>query len=114
MSERQIGGIKKLRLCAREENFGSYKNIIGDGVQELGISSEISGMAERYVAKLIPRARRIYLPKVQTILHAEIEYKNRKGEIIFEGKIKDSMNETVLEYIFLRTGMKFLINKSED
>lgn len=112
--------VEQLRLCVREENYRNYKKILKIEAQESGIVKEISGMAERYVAKLIPRARRIYLPKVQTILHARILYKNKgkdkdenKG-IIFEGSIKESMNEAVLEYIFLRTGMRFLINKSEE
>ena len=106
--------VEQLRLCVQEENFKSYKRIINKGAKELGFSSEINSMAERYVAKLIPRARRIYLPKVQTILNAKIFYKDKDGETIFEGSIKDSMNEAVLEYVFLRTGMKFLINKSEE
>ena len=68
--------VEQLQLCVQEENFRSYRNIIDVG-EKLGISSEISGMAERYVAKLIPRARRIYLPKVQTILNTQILYKKR-------------------------------------
>lgn len=107
-------GVKHLRLYVQEKEIESYKNIVGNGIQELEVCNEISSMADRYVAKLIPRAKRIYLPKIQTIPHAGILYKNRAGRIIFEGEIKDSMNESVLEYIFLKTGMRFLINKSEE
>ncbi|MCM1245276.1 MAG: hypothetical protein NC293_06475 [Roseburia sp.] len=112
--------VEQLRLCVQEENFRNYKGILRIGAQEPGVFSEISNMAERYVAKLIPRARRIYLPKVQTILHARILYvvkgkNNGEGDkIIYKSEIKDSMNEAVLECIFLRTGMKFLKNKSEE
>lgn len=104
--------IEQLQLCVREENFKSYKNIIKDEVQRLELSEEMWSMAERYVAKLIPRARRIYLPKVQTILHAKVLYRNKDGKAIFESSVKDSMNEVVLDYIFLKTGMKFLTNRS--
>lgn len=31
-------------------------------------------MAERYVSKLIPKARRIYLPKVQSLENTDIVY----------------------------------------
>ena len=104
--------VEQLQLCVLEENFKSYENIIGSGERKSELFNEMNSMAERYIAKLIPRARRIYLPKVQTILHARILYENKNKEIIFEGSVKDSMNEAVLDYIFLKTGMRFLINKS--
>lgn len=104
--------IEQLQLCVKEENFKSYKNIIQTKVQRPELLEEMSSMAERYVAKLIPRARRIYLPKIQTIPYAKVLYKDRLEKLIFESRVKDSMNEVVLDYIFLKTGMKFLINRS--
>lgn len=106
--------IEQLQLCVREENYRSYCKIIKEESQNFAISSEINDMAERYVAKLIPRSRRIYLPKVQAILHAKILYKNKDKEKIFESSIKENISEAVLDYIFLKTGMKFLMNKSKE
>lgn len=106
--------VEQLRLCVLEENYRNFKKILKVEAQKSGIIKEISDMAERYIAKLIPRARRIYLPKVQTIHDARILYRDKTGDIIYEGSVKDSMNEAVLEYVFLRTGMRFLINKSEE
>lgn len=75
--------IEQLDLCVKEQNLKNYEHITrlemsaqnkrnnngNNGSQpgkwESGLLDEVRGMSERYVAKLIPRARRNYLPNVQ-------------------------------------------------
>lgn len=122
--------IEQLDLCVKEENLKSYKNIIrveasaedkrymadnnGNpaGKWKLGLWDEVNGMSERYVAKLIPKARRNYLPNVQAMHNVGIIYKGKDGSVLYNGEIRQTMNETLLNLIYLKTGMKFLTNKS--
>ena len=68
-------------------------------------------MSERYVAKLIPKARRIYLPKAQSLEDIKVIYKE-KNRIIWESKTDDNLVKSVLDLIRERTGMIFLPEKS--
>lgn len=122
--------IEQLDLCVKEQNLKNYKNIIqlempgknkqdgngNNGSQfgkwESGLLDEVNGMSERYVAKLIPRARRNYLPNVQMMHNISILYQNRNGAVIYDGKVCQTMNETLLGMIYEKTGMKFLTNKT--
>lgn len=122
--------IEQMDLCVKEQNLKNYPNIIrlemtekdkqsinnNNGTQtgrwESGLLDEVGGMSERYVAKLIPRARRNYLPNVQTMHDVSIVYQNRSGTPIYNGKVGQTMNETILNLIYEKTGMKFLTNKA--
>ena len=73
-------------------------------------------MAERYVSKLIPKARRIYLPKVQDLEKTDIIYQGSDNE---DDKIwssddseENSLVEKVLKLITEKTGMIFLSEES--
>ena len=101
--------VEQLKVCVQEKNFRSYKHVMKVEAHGFG---EINSMAERYVAKLIPKARRIYLPNVQTMLNVKILYRDRAERKIYEGKIGDTINETLLDLIYSKTGMKFLPDKS--
>lgn len=122
--------IEQLDLCVKEQNLKSYEHIIQlemsvkdkiisnsnngsqSGKWESGLLDEVGGMSERYVAKLIPRARRNYLPNVQTMHDVSISYQNKNGVVIYDGKVSQTMNETVLSLIYEKTGMKFLADKA--
>lgn len=122
--------IEQLDLCVKEQNLKSYQNIIYIektieskhyttdnnealvGKRGLGLWDEVNGMSERYVAKLIPRARRNYLPNVQTMHNVRILYRNREDDVLYNGAVRQTMNETLLDLIYSKTGMKFLANQS--
>lgn len=58
-------------------------------------------MAERYVSKLIPKARRIYMPKMRNISETKISYKEKvddKEKIIWDSN-EDTLVKSVLELI---------------
>lgn len=115
--------IEQLELCVEEQNCRNFENILKWNKQESGqIDDEIKSMAERYIAKLIPKARRIYLPKVQEFGDVEIVYKEytKEGEeIIWSSLEKDNNDdekectfvEKVLNLIYKKTGMLFLAEK---
>lgn len=114
--------IEQLEMCVEENTIAGFKGIVGvskqyDQGEQRRISTEIQSMSERYVAKLIPKARRIYLPKAQSLEGIQVIYKekdsiNRKGRIIWQSKENESLVNAVLHLIHRRTGMIFLPEKS--
>lgn len=108
----------QLELAIREKNIKEYKHIINctkssDWVDEkTELNNEIYDMAERYVSKLIPKARRIYLPKAQKFESLQIIYKNNQtGEIKWQSNT-NTLVQSVLELIYEKTGMIFLEEKT--
>lgn len=114
--------IEQLELCVQERNlidfqkvFKAYANNNEDNRSNPKIYSEIFGMAERYVSKLIPKARRIYLPKVQSLENTDIVYQeDGKKTPIWSSQEKEgnSLVEKVLKLIDEKTGMVFLPEES--
>ncbi len=131
--------IEQLELCVEEQNCRNFENILKWSKQEHGqVDDEIKSMSERYVAKLIPKARRIYLPQVQEFDEVSVVYKEyaREGEkdkIIWKSSKQDDENKSrlddnsvfkmedennkitlvksVLNLIYEKTGMRFLSEK---
>lgn len=116
--------IEQLELCVQERNLIDFEKVFkayekGNGNNNMSnpqIYSEIFGMAERYVSKLIPKARRIYLPKVQSLENTDIIYQESGDE---DDKIwssddseENSLVEKVLKLITEKTGMVFLAEES--
>lgn len=66
--------IEQLEDCIREKNLMDYKESVKRAQDNDQFTSEINMMAEKYVNKLIPKARRIYLPKVGSFQKLAIEY----------------------------------------
>ena len=114
--------IEQLEMCVEENTIAGFKGIVGvakqyDQGEQRRINTEIQSMSERYVAKLIPKARRIYLPKAQSLEGIQVIYKekdsiNRKGRVIWRSKENESLVNAVLHLIHRRTGMIFLPEKS--
>lgn len=128
--------IDQLELCVRERNLRDFEKIYQGKEKEVNsqLNREVQTMAERYVAKLIPRQRRIYLPKVQDFDEIHIVYKetgDKKANILWdsrerfeeeksneektdEGKSKKHKSFTLemLDLIYGKTGMRFLPEKS--
>lgn len=101
--------IEQLQLCIKEQNFRSYKDSLKQKQQNTNIYEEVNGMAERYVTKLIPSVRRIHMPDIQTMPNVEIQYKDRVGKNINVGRNPDVVSAVLLNYIYDRTGMRFLL-----
>ena len=102
--------VEQLQLCVQEENFKNYSNVLKNQGKIAGAMIDVEDMAERYIAKLIPKSRRIYLPNVRYIENAKIVYQKDKEEIIYEDKITNSLNASLLDLIYMKTGMRFLLN----
>lgn len=85
--------IEQLEMGVEEKNRGDFRNIIAGRKGDAILEQEMRDMAERYVTKLVPKARRIYLPKLESTqvnleLESEVQLENIKeyGETI-ENKI---------------------------
>lgn len=114
--------IEQLELCVEENTIAEFKGVVSTEKRQAEekqnrIGVEIQGMSERYVAKLIPKARRIYLPKAQSIEDIRVIYKEKdteekKGTVIWESETNENLVKAVLDLIRERTGMIFLPEKS--
>lgn len=82
--------IDQLELCVREKKLEEFKMMYQNRDDEIyaQLNKEVQIMAERYVSKLIPRQRRIYLPKVQRFEDVRIIYKEKDSN----DNIMDSWN----------------------
>lgn len=107
--------IEQLELCVQEKNLSDFeKTIKVSGQDNIKIHNEVIGMSERYVSKLIPKARRIYLPKAQSLENTDIIYVHKDDdEIGISDDIEErSLVEKVLKLITEKTGMIFLPEES--
>lgn len=110
--------VEQLQLCVQEENFKNYSNVLKNQEKIAGAILDVEDMAERYIAKLIPKSRRICLPNVRYIENAKISYQKKKdqkknGEIIYEDKMTNSLNASLMDLIYMKTGMRFLLNEEK-
>ncbi len=102
--------IEQLELCIREKNLKDFQEIYKNKEENIygQLNREVEVMAERYVAKLIPKKRRIYLPKVQNFEEVHIVYKEtQEGEKLWDSNEKKGFICAVLDLIYDRTGMRF-------
>ncbi len=115
--------IEQLELCVQERNLMDFEKVFkayeksneDNNKSNSKIYGEIFGMAERYVSKLIPKARRIYLPKVQSLENTDIVYQGDNKKIPIwssEDNEENSLVEKVLKLITDKTGMIFLPEES--
>ena len=96
--------IEQLEMCVEENTIADFKGIVGivkqyRNEEQKRINAEIQGMSERYVTKLIPKARRIYLPKVKALRGCEIVIKKKNDNIIWKSKKDESLVNAVLHLI---------------
>lgn len=106
--------IEQLELCIREKNQKDFQELYKNRDEQLlgQLNWEIRIMAERYVAKLIPNQRRIYLPKVQRFDEIHIVYKNDyEGEALWDSAVSKTFAVAMLDLIYDKTGMYFLPEK---
>lgn len=123
---------RAIRIMHSGKNLKEFQEIYKNKDNEIysQLNKEVQTMAERYVSKLIPRQRRIYLPKVQRFEDVQIIYREADSEknIIDSWNIggfdkKDDLVEqsesngtgykkrgftlSMLDLIYERTGMRF-------
>lgn len=104
--------IEQLQMCVQEENFKNYSNILRGGEKPSEFYEEVRNMAEKYITKLIPRSRRIHLPDVRYLMNTHIQYQNRNGGLIYENHIYNSLSASLLDMIYAKTGMRFLLKQN--
>ena len=109
--------VEQLELCVEEKTFSDFKEIVSaskldNKARQSRIDTEIQNMSERYVAKLIPKARRIYLPKAQSLENVQVIYRTAENKIIWKSNEEESLVNAVLRLIRERTGMIFLSEES--
>ena len=97
----------------QEENFRNYSNTICAVKESFQLLEDVKNMSERYIAKLIPKARRVYLPNVHSLHNTRIVYEDVQGKKIYTNKLSDydSIVESLLNLISIKTGMIFLKNR---
>lgn len=108
--------IEQLQMGVEEKNRDDFKNVIAGRKNDVSIAQELEDMAERYVTKLIPKARRIYLPQLRSdqVRLVSEEQDNREGEarggVRTEGgqEETETLQTTVLRLIREKTGMYFV------
>lgn len=108
--------IEQLQMGVEEKNRDDFKNVIAGRGNDASIAQEMEDMAERYVTKLIPKARRIYLPQLRSdqVRLVSEEQDNReeeaRGGVRAEGAEEETetLQATVLRLIREKTGMYFV------
>lgn len=72
--------LEQLQLCVEENNRKAFRENVKSAGNEFNYT--MFDMAERYIIKLIPIARRIYLPKLNMLELSSIQYINGKNIIL--------------------------------
>lgn len=112
--------MEQLKLCVQEMNLHEFQ-MLSKSSEQATIADETKTMAERYAAKLIPIARRIYLPSVQEIANTHITYKkSANGAVIWDSKHNGGTGQgavhklvvPILDLLYQKTGMRFLPEKN--
>ncbi len=103
--------VEQLELCIQEQNLRDFEQIYKNREEKVyeRLNQEVQIMAWRYVSKLIPRQRRIYLSEVQSFRNVRIIYKNGEEVIWDSGSplSEKTFASDVLSLIYDRTGMIF-------
>lgn len=95
--------IEQLEMGVEEKNRGDFRNIIAGRKGDAILEQEMRDMAERYVTKLVPKARRIYLPKLEsTQVNLELESEVQQESINTYGK---TIENKILRLIREKTEM---------
>ena len=104
--------VEQLQFCVLEKNHKDYERMVRVKHETPEIYDEITNMSERYVAKLIPKSRRNYLPNVHMMHNVKLIYRDRNETDILSMESVSSVDEILLDLIYKKTGMKFLPDKS--
>lgn len=103
--------IEQLEDCIREKNLKDYEESVKRPRDNDQFTGEINMMAEKYVNKLIPKARRIYLPKVGSFQNLGIEYIDDWGvqeTVIWRTDERQNVAAAIRGLIYEKTGILLL------
>lgn len=103
--------IEQLEDCIREKNLKDYEESVKRPRDNDQFTGEINMMAEKYVNKLIPKARRIYLPKVGSFQNLGIEYIDDWGAretVIWRTDERQNVVAAIRGLIYEKTGILLL------
>lgn len=107
--------IEQFEMGVEEKNREDFKNIIQGKGRINSIDKEMQEMAERYTTKLIPKARRIYLPKLksnQVELEGIVLKDERRANhsLVLENKLLNLICEkTGIYFVPSENGYSYLI-----
>ncbi len=104
--------VEQLQLCVQENNHKDYERMLRVQQEVPEICEEIINMSERYVAKLIPKIRRNYLPNVHMMENVRLIYRDINGTEILNMESVSSVDGILLDLIYQKTGMMFLPDKT--
>ncbi len=94
--------IDQLEFGIEERTRGNFVNVLTQDQNTEYINNEIRSMAKHYTTKLIPKARRIYLPNLKSdeiSLDTGLEKDNDNGK---------SIEHKVIDMIYQKTGILFI------
>lgn len=110
--------LDQLELCIEEANRMDFKMVLTSRNREKNsdnLDGEFFQMSERYAAKLIPKSRRIYLPKANSFKDIHVMIRDADGgSIIWDSKLKPDIVSAVLTLLHEKTGMYFLKNENNE
>ncbi len=98
--------IEQLEDCICEKNARDYAVSIDRFNDNNRIKNDIIVMSEKYVNKLIPKARRIYLPRIgsfQKLIVKYIDDRNREENIVWETEEQQDIISAMRKLIYEKT-----------
>lgn len=104
--------VEQLKYCVEKEFVHNLESL--QKTKPEIIKEETEQMAGRYIDKLIPIARRFYLPKINVLARegVEIQYIN-DGQKVFDNRETSDLNIFVLRMIYEKTGLVFYPRHNE-
>lgn len=102
--------IEQLTKAVEQQYRLDFKTLINNG----RISQcELQQMASKYIDKLIPDGRKIYLPVISTIADSSeeqviIQYYNNNNETILDNADCNNLQDQLFKYIYIKTGLIFV------
>lgn len=103
--------VEQMEDCIREKYIHDYRGSFEKYNFNNRITDEINIMTEKHVNKLIPKARRIYLPKMMDMYQLTIAYVDDWGEEkkeIWSTDEQDDIVAVMRELIYRKTGIILL------
>lgn len=97
--------IQQLEMGVEEKNRADYRNILAGRKGDAILDQEMQDMAERYVTKLVPKARRIHLPKLESSQINLVLETGLQSQTENSNRVAGTIEKRVLRLIRGRTGM---------
>lgn len=107
--------IEQLKLCAKKQFYKYLSSMKADRDKD-GLDFLATGMAAKYIDKLIPDGRKIALPVISTFEESgrdaiSLIYENGQRENLLKKYSEKGLQDTLLGFIFDRTQIVFVPRK---